>query len=318
MAQLIPPIPKELLTPDSYIWRDWFNNLRNILVGAVEGTVAWAAINFTGSNITDIVSRRHTDLQSLQGGTAGQYYHLTAAQYTVVVSKPYGSFADTTSQTIPVNAAQVMRLDTTELSSGITLGSQTAVVTASRTLTTLTVASVTSGALYLGMTISGTGISAGTLIVSQTSGTPGDVGVYETSTSGTVSLGTTVSGTIQSKVMVSTAGVYNLQWSAEFQSTDNAINDINIWLRTGTTGAAVDVTRSNSFIAVPARKSAAPGDEGHTIVALNYFINFAANGYAELWWSSASTAVTLQAYADGTSPTKPSTPSLILTMALVS
>ena len=72
MAQLIPPIPKELLTPDSYIWRDWFNNLRNILVGAVEGTVAWASLNFTGSNITDLVSRRHTDLQSLQGGTAGQ------------------------------------------------------------------------------------------------------------------------------------------------------------------------------------------------------------------------------------------------------
>jgi hypothetical protein len=82
MAQLIPPIPKELLTPDSYIWRDWFNNLRNILVGAIEGTVAWAAINFTGSNITDLVSRRHSDLQNLQGGTAGQYYHLTATQLT--------------------------------------------------------------------------------------------------------------------------------------------------------------------------------------------------------------------------------------------
>lgn len=86
MAQLIPPIPKELLTPDSYIWRDWFNNLRNILVGAVEGTVAWASLNFTGSNITDLVSRRHADLQSLQGGTAGQYYHLTAADYTSVTT----------------------------------------------------------------------------------------------------------------------------------------------------------------------------------------------------------------------------------------
>jgi len=86
MAQLIPPIPKELLTPDSYIWRDWFNNLRNILVGSIEGTVAWASLNFTGSNITDLVSRRHTDLQNLQGGTAGQYYHLTAADYTSVTT----------------------------------------------------------------------------------------------------------------------------------------------------------------------------------------------------------------------------------------
>ena len=82
MAQLLPPIPKEPLTPDSHIWRDWFNNLRNILIGAIQGVVSWASINFTGSNITDIVTRRHSDLQGLQGGTAGQYYHLTAAQIT--------------------------------------------------------------------------------------------------------------------------------------------------------------------------------------------------------------------------------------------
>lgn len=84
MAQLIPPIPKEPLTPDSYIWRDWFNNLRNILVGNIQGIVSWVSINFSGSNISDIVARSHQDLQNLQGGTAGQYYHLTAAQFTSV------------------------------------------------------------------------------------------------------------------------------------------------------------------------------------------------------------------------------------------
>lgn len=86
MAQLIPPIPKEQMTPDSHIWRDWFNNLRNILVGNIQGIVAWVSINFTGSDIKDIVARSHQDLQNLQGGTAGQYYHFTATQYTTVIT----------------------------------------------------------------------------------------------------------------------------------------------------------------------------------------------------------------------------------------
>ena len=84
MAQLLPPIPKEPISPDSHIWRDWFNGLRNVLIGSIQGVVSWASINFTGSDIKDIVARSHQDLQNLQGGTAGQYYHLTAAQFTSV------------------------------------------------------------------------------------------------------------------------------------------------------------------------------------------------------------------------------------------
>ena len=82
MAQLLPPIPKEPLTPDSHIWRDWFNGLRNVLIGAIQGVVSWVSINFTGSDIKDIVARSHQDLQNLQGGAAGQYYHLTSTQLT--------------------------------------------------------------------------------------------------------------------------------------------------------------------------------------------------------------------------------------------
>jgi len=82
VAQLLPPIPKEPLTPDSHIWRDWFNGLRNVLIGAIQGVVSWASINFTGSDIKDIVARSHQDLQNLQGGAAGQYYHLTSTQLT--------------------------------------------------------------------------------------------------------------------------------------------------------------------------------------------------------------------------------------------
>lgn len=79
MAVLLPPQPVGV-PPDSGLWNDWYQKLRDLINnGAV--TVTWSSINFTGSNITSIVNRAHNNLQSLQGGAAGEYFHLTAAQY---------------------------------------------------------------------------------------------------------------------------------------------------------------------------------------------------------------------------------------------
>ena len=80
MAVLLPPQPIGV-PPDSGLWNDWYQKLRDLINnGAV--TVTWANINFTGSNITSIASRAHNNLQSIQGGTAGEYLHLTTAQHT--------------------------------------------------------------------------------------------------------------------------------------------------------------------------------------------------------------------------------------------
>ena len=82
MAQLLPPIPKEPIEPNSHVWREWFNSIRNVIVNTAQGVIAWASLNFAGSNITDIATRNHNSLQTIQGGTANQYYHLTATQLT--------------------------------------------------------------------------------------------------------------------------------------------------------------------------------------------------------------------------------------------
>lgn len=79
MAVLLPPTPVGV-PPGHSFWNDWYEKLRTIVnQGAI--SVTWNNINFTGSNITSIASRAHNNLQSMQGGTAGQYYHLTAAQH---------------------------------------------------------------------------------------------------------------------------------------------------------------------------------------------------------------------------------------------
>lgn len=78
MANLLPPSPYGS-PPGSSYWNDWYEKLRNLInKGAI--AVTWANINFIGSNITSIVARAHNNLQGFQGGAAGEYYHLTAAQ----------------------------------------------------------------------------------------------------------------------------------------------------------------------------------------------------------------------------------------------
>lgn len=61
--------------------------------------------------------------------------------------------------------------------------------------TTMTVASVTTGGLYAGQTLTGTNVAAGTTVVRQLTGaTPGGTGTYQVNISQTVATGTTITG----------------------------------------------------------------------------------------------------------------------------
>ena len=117
-----------------------------------------------------------------------------------------------------------------------------------------------------------------------------------------------------SKITVANAGIYNLQFSTQFQNTDNAQHDISIWLKQNGT----DITGSTGLISIPARKSAGAGNEGHNISGWNYFLSMTAGQYVEIYWSTTNAAVTIEAYAAGVSPTRPSTQSVVVTMSFVS
>ena len=78
MAVLLPPFPIGVPPSHSYI-NDWYEKLRNIL-NSGEVPVHWSNIIFTGSNLTDLSTRNHNDLQNIQGGSSGQYNHLTNAE----------------------------------------------------------------------------------------------------------------------------------------------------------------------------------------------------------------------------------------------
>jgi len=115
-----------------------------------------------------------------------------------------------------------------------------------------------------------------------------------------------------SKMYVQNAGIYNLQFSVQLQNTDNASQDVFIWLKQNGT----DISGSTGLIGLPARKSV--GDPFHDIKGWNYFVSMAANDYIQIYWSTTNAAVSIATYAASGSPTKPSTASVVATMSFVS
>jgi hypothetical protein len=85
-----------------------------------------------------------------------------------------------------------------------TITGQVAVVTGSIATTSLNVTAVTSGTISPGQVISGTGVTAGTKILGQVSGTTGGIGIYTVSASQTVA-STTITAAIATKSMAARA-----------------------------------------------------------------------------------------------------------------
>jgi hypothetical protein len=115
-----------------------------------------------------------------------------------------------------------------------------------------------------------------------------------------------------SKITVVNAGIYNLQFSAQLENSNNAPQDVFIWLKQNGT----DIVGSTGKVGMPARKN--PGDPFHSIVGWNYFVSMTAGQYIEIYWSTTSADVSIQFYAASGSPTKPATQSVVATLSFVS
>lgn len=79
MATVGLPPPPLNDAPGSFTWLEWYRQLRNYI--STSGSVPWYIINFADSNLADIQNKDHNILDNIQGGSAGERYHLTAAQY---------------------------------------------------------------------------------------------------------------------------------------------------------------------------------------------------------------------------------------------
>jgi len=100
-------------------------------------------------------------------------------------------------------------------------------------------------------------------------------------------------------------GIYNLQFSFQFQNADVQEHDVTIWIRKNGT----DVPGSAGFVAVVSSHGGTPG---HIITSWNYLLDVVGGDYYEFMWSATSTQVTMEYYPAGNPP--PSTASAIVTV----
>ena len=115
-----------------------------------------------------------------------------------------------------------------------------------------------------------------------------------------------------SRITVADAGIWNCQFSIQMKNTTNDTQDAEIWFRKN----GSNIANSNSRFNLSPRKSS--GDPSHIIAALNFFVSMNSTDYLEIMWRVSDVGVSIEQYAAGTSPTRPTIPSAIVTMSFVS
>jgi len=115
-------------------------------------------------------------------------------------------------------------------------------------------------------------------------------------------------GTPTSRIVVTRAGIYNIQFSAQISNPTASIDDVTIWIRQN----GVNIADSAGIVGTPEKHGAI---NGHTVIGWNYVLQAAANDYFELYWITDSGTTQLLTYP--ASASHPRAPSMILTVQQV-
>jgi hypothetical protein len=109
------------------------------------------------------------------------------------------------------------------------------------------------------------------------------------------------------RITVDHDGIYNIQFSLQLIKSDPGNDDADIWLRYN----GVDVPWSNTVVTVI-------GNNGKGVAAWNFVQTMTASSYCQIVWSSADTNLSIYSLGTQSSPTRPATPSIILTVDKIS
>jgi hypothetical protein len=113
-------------------------------------------------------------------------------------------------------------------------------------------------------------------------------------------------GATSSQIKVLNDGVYNIQFSAQLDKTDGGKDEIQIWFAKN----GVNIPDSNSIFTLE-------GNPSRLLAALNFMLPLEANDYIQIAWHSSDVNMFLHHDVAGASPTRPQTPSVIITVQQV-
>lgn len=108
------------------------------------------------------------------------------------------------------------------------------------------------------------------------------------------------------EITVNNAGVYNLQFSAQFEKGSGPDTYVQLWLKKN----GSNVADSNTEFEIH-------HNNGTYVPAWNFVLSLNAGDYLQLVWHSSETSVQLLAQGTGSSPTRPAIPSIIVTLTEV-
>jgi hypothetical protein len=112
------------------------------------------------------------------------------------------------------------------------------------------------------------------------------------------------SPTPNSRIIINNPGVYNIQFSAQLDKTDAGADTVDIWLSQD----GVNVPNTNTVLTLT-------GNDDKVVAAWNFLVQTTtANSYFQLYWTSIDTNLRILAQGTQINPTRPATPSIILTV----
>lgn len=134
----------------------------------------------------------------------------------------------------------------------------------------------------------------------------------------TINIGTSdpnnngVSIVSSNRITVAYAGVYNIQYSIQFENigTGNKNYNVDVWFRLN----GVDIPDSNSTYWIASKNSTVNGE---LIAAVNYVLSLAAGDYIQLMWAVSDVDISIATLSATSSPTVPRTPGVIVTVTPV-
>jgi hypothetical protein len=111
-----------------------------------------------------------------------------------------------------------------------------------------------------------------------------------------------------SKITVENTGVYNLQFSSQFNRTNSGTDTITIWF--AYTGSNVANSATDVVLTGGASVNA-------IVASWNYVLPMSASSYIQIYWSTPDTHVEMSAVGTRTGPVRPAVPSVIATLTQI-
>jgi hypothetical protein len=113
---------------------------------------------------------------------------------------------------------------------------------------------------------------------------------------------------LPTRIYAENTGLYNIQFSAQLNTTVNEACDFSVWF--AVTGSNID--NSNTDFSIEKISGG-----GFQVAALNLLTPISSGSYVELYWSKTTAAGRLRYEGVQSTPTRPATPSVIVTVTQI-